>query len=261
MLRHMLICNDGGLTLYSKEFVPLWDKERSRAMGNLMTAVNQMCRDCVGHPPSYIELATVGVSICVDGSKTKVVCALFHDKDDGEAFGRIVATELLRVFVDTYGGTLGGDRLGAVKEATFAAFHARMAEAIRNAVRPILRDVAQAHGVEWCGLTQEHSLLHATQPLDQLALVANLDAFVGYCIELQALVNDRVATAILGGSRRVLVCQVSDVVRLVVVMDLKTNYSAARDTIDQALVLISKVFALLGNLQGGTNRWQGGIPV
>lgn len=32
----------------------------------------------------------------------KIFCALFHDKDDGRSFGKLIATEILYAFIDEY---------------------------------------------------------------------------------------------------------------------------------------------------------------
>lgn len=65
----------------------------------------------------------------------KVFCALFHDRQDGAKFGKILATEILAAFVEEYATDLGA--LGHnLKD--FHGFNFKIIEIIRDCVRPIL---------------------------------------------------------------------------------------------------------------------------
>jgi hypothetical protein len=62
MLRNVLVISDGGLVLFSKEFVNA--VAQPRLVGSLLTAMLEFSTNNVGAPVCYIELSTIAVSIC-----------------------------------------------------------------------------------------------------------------------------------------------------------------------------------------------------
>ena len=53
---------------------------------------------------SYIECDHVGVALHVHAG-SKVTCAVFHQVQDGEDFGRLMARELLQSFANVSAGS------------------------------------------------------------------------------------------------------------------------------------------------------------
>ncbi len=80
----------------------------------------------------------VGVTIVVH-EVAKVFCALLHDREDGPAFGRLVANEIISSFVEVYGGDLtGSNSSGGRNLKDFRAFHPRIIDVMRHSFRPVL---------------------------------------------------------------------------------------------------------------------------
>jgi hypothetical protein len=65
----------------------------------------------------------------------KIFCALFHDKEDGRPFSRLISTEIIHAFIDEYQADLVTAGLN-LKD--FHGFHKKVAEVIRNAARPVI---------------------------------------------------------------------------------------------------------------------------
>lgn len=61
MLRNVLVISDGGLVLFSKEFVNA--VAQPRLVGSLLTAMLEFSTNNVGAPVCYIEMSTIAVSI------------------------------------------------------------------------------------------------------------------------------------------------------------------------------------------------------
>jgi hypothetical protein len=63
MLRNVLVISNGGLVLFSKEFVNA-ALEQPSLVGSLLTAMLEFSTNNVGAPVCYIELSNIAVSIC-----------------------------------------------------------------------------------------------------------------------------------------------------------------------------------------------------
>lgn len=50
-------------------------------------------RVAAGMQVAYVEMTNVSVTL-VGNESTKVFCALFHDRQDGATFGRLIASEV-----------------------------------------------------------------------------------------------------------------------------------------------------------------------
>lgn len=91
-----------GLVLFSKEFEN--SVAQPRLLGSLLTAILEFSQQTTEMGVSHIQLSNVSVTIvCDDIAKT--FCALFHDKEDGAPFGRLICSELLSAFTLSYSST------------------------------------------------------------------------------------------------------------------------------------------------------------
>jgi hypothetical protein len=79
----------------------------------------------------------VSVSLAADTGRSGLVCALFHDADDGVALGTMLAAQLLAAFVDAYPDL---DVRSIVDAGAYAGFTARLPDAVRGTLRPVLAD-------------------------------------------------------------------------------------------------------------------------
>lgn len=136
MLRNVLIISASGLVLFSKEFANAI--AQPRLVGSLLRTMIEFSAKSAGIPVVHIELAHVAVSI-VTHAGTGIVCALFYDRGDGAAFGKLVATEVLRAFVGEYGRDV---RSVGHNLREFLGFQYRIADVVGATARPLLSQCA-----------------------------------------------------------------------------------------------------------------------
>lgn len=173
----MIINMPSGLCLFAKDFFNAMPQ--ARLVGSLLAAMTEFSIQTTGMPPSYVELSNVALTIVRD-DVAHVFCALIHDRDDGVGFGRLIANEILSAFIEEYSGDLRSASGHNLKD--FNGFSARIAEVIRNSVRPVLAKLQTAHGVLKAVLVAEDSILQSAgeDQLDQLAVLSNLQATLNF---------------------------------------------------------------------------------
>lgn len=69
--------------------------EQPRLVGSLLTAMVEFSKLSAGMQVSYVEMTNVAVTL-VGNEATKVYVALFHDREDGATFGRLIASEVMK---------------------------------------------------------------------------------------------------------------------------------------------------------------------
>ncbi|CAN0356967.1 unnamed protein product, partial [Discosporangium mesarthrocarpum] len=134
MIRNVLIMASSGLVLFSKEFVNA--VSQPRMVGSLLTAMLEFSVLTAGMQVSYVELTNVAVTL-VANEKNKIFCALFHDREDGATFGRLIASELLNAFSEEYSQDLSAGAAN-LNFKDFRAFHHQIYGIVRKAVQPVL---------------------------------------------------------------------------------------------------------------------------
>ena len=109
--------------------------------------------------------------VCDDAAKT--FCALFHDKEDGPAFGRLICSELLSAFTQEYSSSDFGHFGTNLKD--FHGFHDKISEVIRNSVKPVLTRLQDHRGIKRVLLvTDDGAVISPNTDIDQLSLLANI---------------------------------------------------------------------------------------
>ena len=103
MIRSILLTSSNGLLLFAKEFPNA--VVQPRLVASLMVALQEMSKQATGLKVSYMELKNVGV-VLVSLENKKLNCVLFQDREDGEDFGRLIASRILTAFADRYVSTL-----------------------------------------------------------------------------------------------------------------------------------------------------------
>ncbi|CAN0481055.1 unnamed protein product, partial [Ectocarpus sp. 8 AP-2014] len=94
MIRNVLVMKSG-LVLFSREFANT--VQQPRLLGSLLTAMVEFSKVAAGMQVAYVELTGVGVTL-VGNEATNTFCALFHDREDGATFGRLIASEVRTVY-------------------------------------------------------------------------------------------------------------------------------------------------------------------
>jgi len=196
MLDHLMLLNSSGVVLFQKEFVG--SISQPRMVASLIVTLLKFSQDSTGLPVSYIEMAQSSLSIVSD-DKTKVVCIVFHSREDGRELGRLIASSLLRTFVHYFSETVP-DFNQTQNLKTFQTFNSRVMEAIRGASRSIVRSLSLHPGVIKVVLVQNDTIACSTAAVDELALVANLQSLLTRCVDAMALTHDVANELVLEGS-------------------------------------------------------------
>lgn len=248
MIRTVILISSSGLVLFQKEFVNA--VAQPRLIGSLLTAMIEFSSKVAGMPLSYIELLGCGVSV-VTHEMAKVNVALFYDLDDGPEFGKLIATQILLAFADTYAHQLVG---GARNLNDFSDFQYKISEVIRNSVRPILEKLQQARGIQSALLvTHDSQVTYATKPIDQIGVQANLMALIGASTDTMTVGDiEDTPTQIwidADSKTRIIIWRMApERATLVVKVTKKTNQAKVDTAIGDALSMLRKVCMLMVSL-------------
>lgn len=195
---------------------------------------------------TYIELSNVAVTIMKD-EVVKVCCALFHDRSDGPAFGKLIASQILCAFLEEYSGNLTSPGRN-LKD--FHGFHLKIAGAVRNSIRPVLNRLHGHHSraIQKAMLVTEDAIVQTGSAVDELALLANLQALLYLSSELLAQRDDLCSQIVLEGSGdvRTLLWRIEHAVFIVVVNKSvrPTHYRAA---LNEAAKMLGQVCFVMSN--------------
>lgn len=246
MLRNvLLIATTSGLPLFSKEF--LNSVAQPRLVGSLLTAMMVLAVRTTGMPVTYIELSNVAVTLVRD-EVVKVCCVLLHDRSDGPAFGKLIASQILFAFLEEYSGdlTTSGHNL-----RDFHGFHSNIAHAVQSSIRPVLNRLQnhKSRAILKALLVTEDGIIQTGGDVDQLALLANLQALLNFAAELLAQRDDQVKQIVLEGSHgdvRTLLWCIERAVFVVVVSTAvePTHYRAA---VHDTAQMLSQVCFIVSN--------------
>ena len=116
---------------------------KSGQLAGIITAVMSFSLTRLGGQVSYIQCDHVGVALHVH-PQSRVTCAVFHQVQDGEDFGRLMARELLQAFAATYRSLLSTP---VPRSDMFSAFTSKISGIIAAAIRPVLDALAVHPGV------------------------------------------------------------------------------------------------------------------
>jgi hypothetical protein len=244
MIRTLILISQSGLVLFIKSFVNA--VSQPRLIGSLLTAMIEFSSKVAGMPLAYIELLGCGVSI-VTNDVAKVNCAIFYDLDDGDPeFGKLIATEILLAFSDTYSASLGGI---ARDLNTFQEFQYQISSVIRNSVRPVLDKLRSERGIQAAVLVTNQAT-YTKKEIDQIGVQANLGALLGAATDvLTAGDLEDAPTQIFidaGAKTRLVVWRLQEVDAMLVVRVSKVSkmQDGVKAAIDNALTMLKKVCAL-----------------
>ena len=252
MIRTLIIISASGLVLFQKSFVNA--VSQPRLIGSLLTAMIEFSSKVAGMPLAYIELLGCGVSV-VTNDVAKVNCALFYDLDDGPEFGKLIATEILLAFSDTYSASLDGL---ARDLNQFQEFQYTISSVIRNSVRPVLDKLQNERGIQAAVLVTDQAT-YTKKEIDQIGVQANLGALVGAATDvLTAGDLEDAPTQIYidagGAKTRLVVWKLQGVGATLVVRVSKAAkmQDGVRAAIDTALTMLRKVCALSQSLHASS---------
>lgn len=254
MLRNLLIISASGLLLFSKEFVNA--AAQPRLLGSVMTAMLEKARQTTGLRLSYLEFSKLGITVVASEGKA-VLCVLFHDASDGEAFGRLVATEILAAFLRNYQHDL---RTIGLNQHAFQDFQFELGAVIRGAAgRPVLGALQRNRAVVLALLVREDArdsaIAYTTAEVDQFGVLANLKPLISAATDVMALQQDGANSVWMESTptraSRLLVHKVIVGTYLVVQFSKRFNHDHYAGDVARAALLLQKV-CLLGEMMKRT---------
>jgi hypothetical protein len=137
MIQDVLIISSSGLVVFNKQFT---QRGIERIFGALLRSILELSVATTGMALSYIEMATVAISISTHPD-VPVYCALFFDRDTRKEvaieFGRTLGARILGSFVDEYGGDLEG--AVGLNVSHFKPFGFRILPIVRDVARGVLQ--------------------------------------------------------------------------------------------------------------------------
>mmetsp|Transcript_13831 Transcript_13831/g.17147 ORF Transcript_13831/g.17147 Transcript_13831/m.17147 type:complete len:225 (-) Transcript_13831:2262-2936(-) len=158
-----------------------------------MIALLEKSRQTTGLEVSYIELQNVGITLVGLDSKN-LCCILFHDEEDGEDFGRLLASQILLAFVDTYMLLDKGlTTTGAMHNLSdFLDFHLMIGCVIRDSVGPVLEELQRNRAVVLALLVTDDAtdgdstITYSTGEVDRFGVLANLKPLISAATDVMS---------------------------------------------------------------------------
>eukprot|EP01083_Nonionella_stella_P052826 140004_1 len=249
MLKNLFLVGSDGILLFEKEFIS--GLSQTRLVANLLTALLEHCRAKIGMPATYMEFSTVSVAIMTE-SEYDVSCMLLYDREDGDVFGRLLANQLLTVFVEMFASVLSRKN----PNADFRVFDARISETIRRSVDPVLENLQSQRGIELALLITgvqvsppSLQIEKVHKPIDKLGIQANINALLSNASEILTHSQDAALSITLNsGSSKVIISSVEHS-KLVVKCDKNIDEAISRQRIDDASRLLRRILLLTASLQ------------
>eukprot|EP00752_Nemacystus_decipiens_P006490 g5843.t1 len=237
MIRNVLVMKSG-LVLFSREFANT--VQQPRLLGSLLTAMVEFSKVAAGMQVAYVELTGVAVTL-VGNEATNTFCALFHDREDGATFGRLIASEMLNAFLEEHAKDISREA-SSLNLKDFRGFMYRIPGIARKSVQPVLGKLVHVKGILRCALVTETSETFQTAEIDQLGLLANLQALISLSTDIMAQAGNGCVSMSLESSSnsRILIWRI-DVWTLVVAVHKSANRNRYQKHIDEAVGVLHKV--------------------
>jgi len=255
MLRNALILSASGLLLFSKEFVNA-ASQPPRLLGSVLVAMLEKAKQTTALNLSYMEFAgRIAISI-VGNSSRSVFCVLFHDREDGEEFGGLLATEILSAFLANYQNDLKSIGLN---QNAFQDFQFQLGAIIRDTGRPVLdnlnrnRAVVQALLVKEDPRVGDSSIAYATGEVDQFGVIANLKPLLSCALDCMSINQDSANSIWLESTptraSRILIHKIGFGTCLVVQFSMRFQPQQYQQDVQRAVSLLSKVSLISSLIQ------------
>jgi len=249
MLRLVIITTGTGTLLFEKVWVRSAHTDgKGNMFGSLLTTMEEFSKQSTGLVVSYMEFSSGAITLVSD-EKTMLRCILFHDKDEGAEFGRLIAGQILRSFIEQFNEA---DFNHTINTSKFNAFSGKIAEAMGQSTKAVLQQVKSIRGISNALLIYDDGVaVSAGSSDDELGIVANLQAMITFASDIMLAKEDRPRVITLEMARQtVLVHRVANAASLVCMCRKNKDPSVYKNKIINAVNLLEKVFLLSSNLQG-----------
>ena len=179
MIRNVVIMQQSGLVLFSKEFIN--SIAQPRLVGSLLTAIIEFGQQTTGMGVCFIELSNFAITI-VTNDAAKIFCVLFYDREDGVIFGRLICSEILNAFTQEYSSDL--TQFGRnLKD--FHGFHSKINNVVRLSAKPILLRLEAQVGIRKVLLINNKVVIDTPNSrIDHMSVLSNLTYLMDLCTEI-----------------------------------------------------------------------------
>jgi hypothetical protein len=176
MLKTVLIMGGhGGVALFQKAWLEsVVEEEKARMLSGVLAAFEEFSKQLAGAFVCHMEFGRVAASLVQD-EDTALLCVLFYDANDGVRFGRLLASRILKTFLEEYAGEDFNRNVDALR---YVGFTNRLHDAIRTAPVAVLHHLVRqsAFGIDKALLVYPDGSTERTGADDEIGLVANIKA-------------------------------------------------------------------------------------
>jgi len=246
MLRFVIITTGTGTLLFEKvwQYNPHTDG-KGNMIASLLTAMEEYSKQSTGLFVTYMEFGSGAITLVSDET-TLQRCILFHDKEEGAEFGRLIANQILRTFIESFPEA---DFSHIRDISQFSSFNNKLVEAISQSARSILQQLKNSRGITNALLISDDGNTHSTGSGldDQLGIVANLQAMLAFANDIMLSKEDRPRLITLDMMRQTVLVHRIGQSSLVCVCRKNRDPATYRDKIATAVLLLEKLFLLQGD--------------
>lgn len=230
-------------------------------MGGLVRGMMERCESVLGLPVCYMQLDKISVAI-VTNAKYKVSCALFYDSEDGEIFGKLIATEVVESFCAMFQNELERPKdqqlaNGADTREQFHTFHPVIGQAIRNSINPVLEHLASSkRAIETAFLVNRDTVTpeNARAKIDPIAFIAQYQSLLEQSRQIMLLSGEIDQELVVNGNEKVIYLKRIEGSVLVVVIN--KAHKVPRKEIDKHTKVLKSVLVVIANLMRlGDDIW------
>ncbi|KAJ4459237.1 hypothetical protein PAPYR_4770 [Paratrimastix pyriformis] len=244
MLKHVIVMKTSGIIFFKQDF--LHHLPNSNLIGQLVGALLDACAQALNFvTPIYVEFRNVAISICLKDRNLAVL--IFHDASDGPEFGRILAAEMMRVFVELF-PTHTLDQ----KDAIQREFGANFPLIMQRVIHAVLHGLVQHRGIQSAflihtGASSGENIYFGNTP-DTLRLEANLRTLLNASAHIMAFSdrNEAALECVLEAARtRTHIIRLTPRATLVVSVARAVAAALAKRRISQGVFLLQNALMLM----------------
>ncbi|KAF2077502.1 hypothetical protein CYY_001201 [Polysphondylium violaceum] len=240
MLRSTIIITGKGTLLFEKIWVSSTQMVgKGNMFSSLLTTVQEFSKQSTGMFVSYIEFGESSITIVYD-EKTLLRCCLFHDIADGPEFGKLIANQLLRSFIEMHSDT---DFLHTVvhNASKFNSFSNKIYDSIANSPKSIINQLRSNRGIQNSILVyNDGKSVTSGGAEDSLGMIANLQAMLSFSNDILLSLGDRPKEIILDmANNHVIISRVGPA-SLVCICKKNKDPSIYQKAIGDAVILLDK---------------------
>jgi len=251
MLRFVIITTGTGALLYERVWVRSAHTDgKGNLLASLLTTMQEFSKQSTGLIVTYMEFGTGAITLVTD-ERTNLRCILFHDKEEGPEFARLISNQILRSFVELYSDAEGFSH-NSLNTSKFNSFSSKIVEAMGHSAKTVLQQVKSIRGISNALLIYDDGVaLSAGSADDELGIVANLQAMITFAGDIMLAKEDRPKVITLEMARQtVIVHRVANAASLVCLCRKNKDPAIYKSKVIGAVSLLEKVFLLTSNLQG-----------